>query len=388
MKKGWEYKTLGEVCEVIAGQSPEGRFYNHDGNGTPFYQGKKEFTDRYIGAPTTWTIVETKIAEENDILMSVRAPVGDINIATQRMCIGRGLAAIRHGKTILTKFLYHYLQSQKDNITGREGAVFPTINRQEIMSIYIPVPPLEEQKKVVLQLDKAFEKIDTLRHNAEKSITTAQQLFQSSLTNLLTPQPHWDRKTLGAVCEVINGLWKGKKEPFVNVGVIRNTNFTKDFALRYDNIEWLDVEARQFAKRKLCKGDLIVEKSGGSEKQPVGRAVLFEMEDGEYSFSNFTSVLRIKDKQLTCYYLYYYLLSVYLRGDTKSMQKATTGIHNIEMDKYLLIPIPIIPLPEQATIVTKLNSLSAKVKQLKDNYTRTVALCDEMKQALLKEVFE
>ena len=131
-----------------------------------------------------------------------------------------------------------------------------------------------------------------------------------------------------------------------------------------------------------------MEKSGGSEKQPVGRAVLFEMEDGEYSFSNFTSVLRIKDKQLTCYYLYYYLLSVYLRGDTKSMQKATTGIHNIEMDKYLLIPIPIIPLPEQATIVTKLNSLSAKVKQLKDNYTRTVALCDEMKQALLKEVFE
>ena len=134
----------------------------------------------------------------------------------------------------------------------------------------------------------------------------------------------WTYKKLGEVCDTINGLWKGKKPPFVNIGVIRNANFTKDFTLRFDNVEYLDVEERQYVKRKLQKGDLIIEKSGGSEKQPVGRAVLFDKEDGDFSFSNFTSVLRIKDKnELLSEFLFIYLLYVYRRGDTLKMQKAT-----------------------------------------------------------------
>ncbi len=95
MKNSWPTKKLGEVCEVIAGQSPEGRFYNTQGNGLPFYQGKKEFTEKFIGSPTTWTTKITKVALKDDILMSVRAPVGPVNFATEKICIGRGLAAIR-----------------------------------------------------------------------------------------------------------------------------------------------------------------------------------------------------------------------------------------------------------------------------------------------------
>ena len=370
MKKGWEYKTLGEVCEVIAGQSPEGRFYNHDGNGTPFYQGKKEFTDRYIGAPTTWTIVETKIAEENDILMSVRAPVGDINIATQRMCIGRGLAAIRHGKTILTKFLYHYLQSQKDNITGREGAVFPTINRQEIMSIYIPVPPLEEQKKVVLQLDKAFEKIDTLRHNAEKSLTTAQQLFQSSLTNLLTPQPHWQRKKFGEVCSYNKnqGRWSGLK-------YIGMEHIEAHTGILLDSSDSNTIESSSF---KFQKGDLLY-----GRLRPYLQKVIIAPFEGCCS----TEIFPIQSKLIIHCFLKYWFLTEKV---TNMMVKSCSGCRmprgdmNLLKEEMILFP----PLSEQTAIVAKLDSLSAKVKQLKDNYTRTVALCDEMKQALLKEVFE
>jgi len=98
MKKEWELKTIGEICKVIAGQSPEGKFYNKNGNGMPFYQGKKEYGKKYLGEPTIWTTKVTKIAEENDILMSVRAPVGPINLTKQRVCIGRGLAAIRAKK--------------------------------------------------------------------------------------------------------------------------------------------------------------------------------------------------------------------------------------------------------------------------------------------------
>lgn len=196
----------------------------------------------------------------------------------------------------------------------------------------------------------------------------------------------WSYKKLGEVCDTINGLWKGKKPPFVNVGVIRNANFTKDFTLRFDNIEYLDVEERQYSKRKLQKGDLIVEKSGGSEKQPVGRAVLFDRENGEFSFSNFTSVLRIKDKNtLLSEFLYKYLLFIYKRGDTSTMQKATTGIHNIEFEKYLNIDVPCIHFSEQRSIVTRLDAAFSHIDALKANAEKQLNEARKLFQAELTE---
>ena len=79
MSEQWSVKPLIEVAEIISGQSPKGEFYNDEGNGLPFYQGKKRFQEKYIGSPIKWTSKTTKIAYEGDILMSVRAPVGPIN---------------------------------------------------------------------------------------------------------------------------------------------------------------------------------------------------------------------------------------------------------------------------------------------------------------------
>lgn len=199
----------------------------------------------------------------------------------------------------------------------------------------------------------------------------------------------WVYKELGELCHKFNGLWKGKKAPFVRVGVIRNANFTKAFTLDFSNIEYLDVEEKQYASRKLQLGDLIVEKSGGSEKQPVGRAVLFQEKEGEYSFSNFTSVLRVKDNhEITPEFLYKYILHVYLRGDTRKMQKATTGIHNIEFDKYLAIKIPIPPLSEQKEIVEYLDSSFAKIDKLKENAAKNLEEAKALFQSALKDALE
>ena len=199
----------------------------------------------------------------------------------------------------------------------------------------------------------------------------------------------WEYKKLGDLCDKINGLWKGKTGPFVNVGVIRNANFTKSYTLSYDNIEYLDVEAKQYKTRKLQKGDLIVEKSGGSEKQPVGRTVLFDKEEGEYSFSNFTSALRIKDRsEITPEFLYKYILFVYLRGDTRKMQKATTGIHNIEFDKFLSIPVPKISLSDQQSIVDYLDSAFAKIDAMKANAEKALNEAKALFQASLKEMMK
>ena len=106
----------------------------------------------------------------------------------------------------------------------------------------------------------------------------------------------WEVKRLDDVCEFRNGLWTGKKPPFQTVGVIRNTNFTKDGRLDDNDIVYLEVESSQFSKRKLQYGDIILEKSGGGPKQPVGRVIVFDKEEGDFSFSNFTSVIRISNK--------------------------------------------------------------------------------------------
>lgn len=154
---------MGQVAEVISGQSPESKYYNATGEGLPFYQGKTEFTEMYIGEPNTWTTKTTKIAEKGDILMSVRAPVGPVNIATQKICIGRGLAAIRPKKTE-PMFLFNFLKSIEDQIKGNGGAVFDSINRGQIEEIKIPLPPLEIQKQLVAEAEKEEEIIASNRH--------------------------------------------------------------------------------------------------------------------------------------------------------------------------------------------------------------------------------
>ena len=179
--KDWEEKKLGEVCKVIAGQSPESKYYNDKGNGLPFYQGKKEFTAKYIGRPTKWTTKITKEAKKDDILMSVRAPVGPINFATQKICIGRGLAAIRASKIINKEFLFYFLLKHENEIIGNAGAVFNSINKKQIESIQIPIPPLEEQKQIVAQLDKLQAETKKLEAIYQKKIEDFEELKKSIL---------------------------------------------------------------------------------------------------------------------------------------------------------------------------------------------------------------
>lgn len=194
----------------------------------------------------------------------------------------------------------------------------------------------------------------------------------------------WTYKKLGDVCDVINGLWTGKKEPFVNVAVVRNTNFSKDCKLKLDDVAFIDVEAKQFASRKLQYGDIIIEKSGGSEKQPVGRPILFDIVDGDYSFSNFTATLRIKDgEKIDPKFLHLCLYSYYIQGETLKMQSKTTGLHNLDMKAYLRLPIPQLTLSEQTRIVNELDLLQSIVDIRKTQLKEL----DNLAQAVFYDMF-
>ena len=199
----------------------------------------------------------------------------------------------------------------------------------------------------------------------------------------------WEIKKLGEVCEFMNGLWTGKKPPFQTVGVIRNTNFTKDGKLDDTDIVYIEVEQSQFAKRKLQYGDIILEKSGGGPKQPVGRVILFDKTEGDYSFSNFTSVVRVTNKKLVDFtYLHRVLFYLYISGATELMQSHSTGIRNLKFDEYKELEIPIPPLSIQQEIVSILEETFEAIAQVKANAEQNLKNAKALFESYLQSVFE
>lgn len=198
----------------------------------------------------------------------------------------------------------------------------------------------------------------------------------------------WHTKRLDEVCDFSNGLWKGEKPPFVNVGVLRNTNFTKDGTLDYSDIAYLDVEAKKLAKRRLQFGDIILEKSGGGPKQPVGRVALFEKEEGDFSFSNFTSALRVVDgAELDFRYLHKFLYWTYVTGVTETIQSHSTGIRNLDGNAYKAITISYPSIVEQKRIVEILDEALEGIATAKANAEKNLQNAQELFDCHLKSIF-
>lgn len=201
----------------------------------------------------------------------------------------------------------------------------------------------------------------------------------------------WQTKSLEEVCTFSNGLWKGEKPPFVNVGVIRNTNFTKEGMLDDSEVAYLDVEAKKFANRRLQFGDIILEKSGGGPKQAVGRVALFDKKDGDFSFSNFTAAIRVLDpRELHFRFLHRFLHWNYLSGVTEEMQSHSTGIRNLKGDAYKAIRISLPPIPEQHRIVRILDKafegIAAAKTNAKINLQNTRAIFESLTDGLFSEM--
>ncbi len=199
----------------------------------------------------------------------------------------------------------------------------------------------------------------------------------------------WKKMKLSEFCEFSNGLWTGKKPPFQKVAVIRNTNFTKDCKLDDSDIVYLEVEQAQFQKRKLKYGDIIIEKSGGGPKQPVGRVVIFDKTEGDFSFSNFTSVIRVKNhEEVDFKFLHRFLVFEYISGATEKMQSHSTGIRNLKFEEYKNIAIPLPPLSEQQRIVSILDESFAAIDKAKANAEQNLKNAKELFESYLQGVFE
>tara|TARA_B100000886_G_scaffold82_1_gene75 strand:+ start:2325 stop:3530 length:1206 start_codon:yes stop_codon:yes gene_type:complete len=200
----------------------------------------------------------------------------------------------------------------------------------------------------------------------------------------------WKTVKISDVCEFQSGLWKGKKGPFVNANVIRNTNFKPDGKLSYENIAFLEVEVKELSKRQLIDGDIILEKSGGGEKTPVGRVCLFKNKESEipYSLSNFTCLIRVKQHSILYYrYLHIFLHYMYAAGKTEPMQRNSTGIRNLQLKEYKEICIPLPPIEEQKDIVTKLDARFKEIDSKINLNLKKLIYIEKLKKSVLNKIF-
>ena len=399
--ESWVWTTIEEICSKIgSGSTPRGS--NYSANGIPFFRSQNVYNDRlvyddikYISEEVHQKMKGTEVLA-NDLLLNItggslgRCAVvpADFNCGnvSQHVCIMRSVLVEPEYFHVLVLSSY-FAKSMKITGSGREG--LPKYNLEQMG---FPLPPLTEQQRIVAEIEHWFALIDQIEQGKADLQTiikqTKSKILDLAIHGKLVPQdPNddpaidllkrrnpdftpcdnghytqlpdgWCVVTLKDLCENINGLWKGKKEPFVNVGVIRNANFTKDFKLDYSNIEYIDVEQRTFAKRHLENGDLIVEKSGGSDNNPVGRTILYEGKSGVFSFSNFTMALRTRNNDIVLSkFLYYYILAKYQKGDMRLMQTQTTGLRNLILDKFLSMPIHLPPLSEQKRIIDRIETI-------------------------------
>jgi len=183
----------------------------------------------------------------------------------------------------------------------------------------------------------------------------------------------------------ISGEWGNEAELEIDgIPVIRNTNFSDDGRIDLHDVAFREIPDRKIEKKRLKPGDIIIEKSGGSKNQPVGRVVYFDIDDGkDYLFSNFTSAIRPK-KDVEPKYVHYGLLHSYMRGGSELFQNKTTGIRNLQLKRYLdKVKIPLPTLSEQKAIVAKLDH----AQRLIDIDNEMLTKYDELIQSVFLEMF-
>jgi type I restriction enzyme S subunit len=364
---------------VVAGQSPEGKFYNSEGKGLPFYQGKKDFGDKFIESPTAWTTKTTKIAKAGDILMSVRAPVGPVNVSTQDICIGRGLAAIRCGPQLNRDFLFYQLLHLQPEIAGKEGAVFATINKSEIERLQLATSPLSEQQRIVGVLDEAFASLATAQAHAAQNLQNARALFESHLNAVFTHRGEgWVEKTLSDICEISSSLVDPREKQFLDLPHVGGANIeSKTGAL---------IDIKTAREEGLISGKFAFDDTTVlySKIRP------YLMKVARPGFHGLCSAdiypMSPKAGQVDRDYLFHLMLSKHFT-DYANIGSARAGMPKVNREHLFQYRTFLPSVAKQKELVTQLDALSAETQRLTRIYEQKLAALAALKKSLLHQAF-
>jgi len=334
---------LIDVCDLNMGQSPDSSSYNQKAIGMPFYQGNADFGEIhpqvrfYCDSPV-------KTAHADDILLSVRAPIGAINIAKETCCIGRGLAAITVKACMDMKFLYHVLLLKNTELNAKgTGSTFKAITKQSLSDLRVPYPPLDIQKKISSILDSATEHIGLRKQR----IVELDNLIKSRFVEMFGDGCSFKPMQLSDIALIAGGLTKNEnkrkhyetKMPYLRVA---NVFFNQlDLSEVFD----LPIEPNELEKGLLHKDDLLFVEGNGSIEQ-IGRVAIWNGKIDPCVHQNHLIRVRCDQSRLNpIYALHYFMLP---DGRKQIMIKAvsTSGLHTLSVSKIenLIVPLPALDL--------------------------------------------
>jgi type I restriction enzyme S subunit len=374
------YKRIDAIAEVIAGQSPPSDTYNQNQDGIPFFQGKADFTEKY---PNTryWCNKPQKIALPNDILMSVRAPVGPVNICPVKACIGRGLSAIRVNNDISFEYVFLFLKNNERRIASLGvGSTFNAITQQDIKSLKIPIPDNKyDQLRVATILNKAEELIA----QRKESIMLLDELLRSTFLDMFgDPENNtkgWDKPYLRAFGDISTGNTPPRlnKENYSSnyIEWIKTDNILESEMYVTPALEYLS-EFGASKARIVTSGALLVTCIAGSIKSIGGVALT----NRTIAFNQQINAIQPYEdvSPLFIYWLFKvsrdYVRNVASKGMKKIITKST--FEDIRMIKP--------PYDIQA----KFNAIVEKVEVLKTRYQTSLAELENLYGSLSQRAFK
>lgn len=285
-------KRLKDECYIIMGQSPSSEFYNQTRDGIPFLQGRKTFGDKF---PTidTWTTKPSKIGCKNSVLMSVRAPVGDVNIAPFDICIGRGLASIKM-KNNNNQYLYYLLKNNVEKIKNKSsGTVFEAINRNDLENLVLNFNDEIEQikiEKILSTIDKKIELNNEINNN----------LYELAI-NYLKDKVESNKITVSNFAKIQGGYaFKSKDliDKHTNNRIIKIKNLRSEINADVRNSQFVEDEVIEKLdnKFKLRKGDVAIAMTGAE----LGKTGFIYGKDNYY-LNQRVGVIRGKNKECELY---------------------------------------------------------------------------------------
>ena len=202
---------LGEVCKLNMGQSPDSSSYNDTGDGIPFFQGNADFGEVHPNI-RVWCNAPTKIAHPGEILISVRAPIGAMNIADCKCCIGRGLASISADEAVCTtKYLWYGISSKIEELNAKgTGSTFKAVNKKTLEETEIPIRDLMEQERIAAKLDSVTALITLRKQQLKKLDELVKARFVEMFGDPVKNTMDWEIKPLSELGELNRGVSKAR----------------------------------------------------------------------------------------------------------------------------------------------------------------------------------
>lgn len=371
-------KKLQDCATIIAGQSPESKYYNSTGEGIPFFQGKADFGELYPKV-RVYCSSPTKIAQYNDILLSVRAPVGPTNLSPGTVCIGRGLAAIRPDDSLDLKYLLYYFRYFETQLSAKgTGTTFKAINQKLIKNLEIPIPPLNEQTCIVARIEELFSEldksVDTLKTTKEQLAVYRQAVLKDAFSNIAEYIP------FGKITSSRLGKMLDKQK---NVGVpckyLRNIN-VRWFSFDLSDLLHMKIEEKEFEKYTICKNDLVICEGG----EP-GRCAVWEKDETIF-YQKALHRVRFTIKAEPRFYMYY-LWYITQSGSINKFYTGT-GIKHLTGQSLEKIPVPVTDIGEQKRLLELIEMRLSVCDNIEKTVDAALAQADAMRQSILKQAFE